>query len=173
MISWRITKYDPKYRNEKDEYQKGEWTSCHDIGNLYDGKEFTVNDYMAVENAYIYAALSFVKGVNITTLTVKHLEKHNDSINLDESPLVYTEEMIELFESLHEGNILEIRDIEHLCRLVLREQLWCKLESNNKMFVHFGYDYYMYIGCLSKPEGISNLIEKIGLFIEKFESPYL
>ena len=173
MISWRITKYNTRYRNEKDEYQKDEWTSCHDIGKLYDGKEFTVNDYMAVENAYIYIILSLVKGANITTLTVKYLEKHNDSINLDESLLVYTEEMIELFESLHEGNVLDIRDIEHLCRLVLREQLWCKLENDNKMFIHFGYDYYMYIGCLSNPEGVINLIERIGLFIEKFESPYL
>lgn len=173
MISWRITKYNPKYRNEKDEYQKNEWTSCHDIGKLYDGKEFKVNDYMTVENAYIDTVLSFVKGVNIPTLTVKYLEKYNNSITFDENPLVYTVEMIELFKNIYEGNVLEIREIEYLCRLVLREQLWCKLESDNKMFVHFGYDYYMYIGCLSKPEGIINSIEKKGLFIEKFESPYL
>ena len=81
--------------------------------------------------------------------------------------------MIELFERLHEGTVIEIRDIEHLCRLVLREQLWCKLENDNIMFIHFGYDYYMYIGCLSKSEGVINLIKKIGLFLEKFESPYL
>lgn len=173
MISWRITKYNPKYRNEKDEYQKNEWTSCYDIGKVYDGKEFTVDDYMAVEDAYIYIALSFVNGVNITTLTVKDLEKHNDKLKLHATPLIYTKEMIELFERLHEGTVLEIRDIEHLCRLVLREQLWCKLENDNIMFIHFGYDYYMYIGCLSKSEGVINLIKKIGLFIEKFESPYL
>ena len=75
MISWRITKYNPKHRNEKDEYQKMEWTSCGDIGKLYDGKEFTLNDYMAVENAYIYIKLLFMKNVEITTLTVKYLEK--------------------------------------------------------------------------------------------------
>lgn len=174
MISWRITKYNPKYRNEKDEYQKDEWTSCHDIGKLYDGKEFTVDDYMAVENAYIDTVLSFVNGVNIKTLTVKYLEKHNDNnIKFHKIPLIYTEEMIELFKRVHEGTVLEIRDIGHLCRLVLREQLWCKLENDNKMFIHFGYDYYMYIGCLSKPKRVINLIEKIGLFIEEFKSPYL
>lgn len=173
MISWRITKYNPRYRNEKGEYQKDEWTSCHDIGKLYDGKEFTVDDYMAVENAYINAVVSFLNGFNIKALTAKYLEKHNDSLVLHETPLEYTEELIELYGRLSEGDILEIRDVEHLCRLALREQLWCKLENDNKMFIHFGYDYYMYIGCLSKPEEIISLTEKNGLFLEVLESPYL
>lgn len=173
MISWRITKYNPKYRNEEDEYQKDEWTSCHDIGKLYDGKEFTVDDYMVVENAYINAVVSIMNGLNIKAITAKYLEKHNDNLELHETPLAYTKEMIELFERLQEGDILEIRDVEHLCRLALREQLWCKLENDNNMFIHFGYDYYMYIGCLSKPEGIISLTQKIGLYIERFESPYL
>jgi len=33
-----------------------------------------------------------------------------------------------------------------VCRLVLREILWCKLESPNGFYIHFGYDYYMYFG---------------------------
>lgn len=173
MISWRITKYNPKYRNEKDEYQKDEWTSCHDIGKSYDGEGSTVDDYIAVENAYIYTILSFVNNLDITTLKTKYLEKHNGNIKLHQTPLIYTEEMIELFERLHEGTVLEIRDIEHVCRLILREKLWCKVENDNKIFIHFGCDFYMYIGCLSKPEGIINLMGKLGLFIEKFESPYL
>jgi hypothetical protein len=173
MVSWRITKYDPAYRDGQGEYQKNEWTSCYDIGKPYGGKEFTVNDYMAVENAYIDAVLLFAKGSGITTLTIRCLEKHNRNIDLGKNPLAYTEEMVELFENLREGDVLEIKDIERLCRLVLREQLWCKLESGNKMFVHFGYDYYMYIGSLSKPEGIARLVEELGLFIEEFESPYL
>ena len=173
MISWRITKYNPKYRNNNDEYQKDEWTSCHDIGKSYEGKEFTVNDYIAIESAYVNAVLSFMNSTNSTTLTVRYLEKHNDSIKISEAPLIYTEDMIKLFERLHEGCVLEISDIKHLCRLVLREQMWCKLENDNTMFIHFGYDYYMYIGCLLKCEGIIvDLFERTGLFIEKFESPY-
>lgn len=172
MTHWRISKYNPRYRNEKGEYQQEEWTSFHDIGKWYDDKEFTFTDYVATENAYIYTVLLFMKEANITTLTVKQLEKNNN-ISLEKNPLGYTEEMIELFESLQEGIVLGIKDIEHLCRFVLRERLWCKLESDNTMFVHFGYDYYMYIGCLSHSVKIVQLIEKAGLSIEKFESPYL
>ena len=40
------------------------------------------------------------------------------------------------------------------------------------MFVHFGYDYYMYIGSNKRFKGIINTIANTGLFIEEFESPY-
>lgn len=42
------------------------------------------------------------------------------------------------------------------------------------MFVHFGYDYYMYIGSSKElPQDLRNKIENLGLFVENFESPYL
>ena len=172
MISWRVTKYNPKHRNEEDVYLNDEWTSCHDIGKLFDGKVFTVNDYLAIENAYIEVVLSFMKNVNITTLKVKCLEKYNESVAPKDTSLGYTTEMIKLYVELHEDSILGTEDIQNLCRLVLREQLWCKLENDHKMFVHFGYDYYMYIGCLLKPENITDLIKGTGLFMERIESPY-
>lgn len=40
------------------------------------------------------------------------------------------------------------------------------------MYVHFGHDYYMFIGSsTSCPLALKN-IEKMGLFVEDFESPY-
>lgn len=171
MKSWRITKYNPKNRDEDGSYLKDEWTSCYDIGKSYDDKEFTVNDYITIENLYIDAILSFMKEINVQALTVKYLEKYNDSIRTNEIPLMYTEEMIRLFKSVHEGSAIGIEDVQHLCRLVLREQLWCKLETN-KMFVHFGYDFYMYIGCMYNCENIISFIKSTGLFIEEFKSPY-
>lgn len=172
MISWRVTKYNPKYRDEEDVYHNDEWTSCHDIGKLFNGNEFTANDYLAIENAYINAVLSFMQNINVTSFKVKCLEKYNDNIVSQNTTLVYTNEMIKLYVELHENSILGVDNIQNLCRLLLREQLWCKLENDNRMFVHFGYDYYMYIGCLLKPENITDLIQGTGLFMERIESPY-
>ena len=65
---------------------------------------------------------------------------------------------------------LKIKDI---CRLILREHLWAKLGYDSKMYVHFGHDYYMYIGSLlSCEEAIKNITDQ-GFFVEKFKSPYL
>lgn len=171
MISWRITKYNPIYRDEKGVYQKDEWTSCNDIGKAYEGKEFTIRDYMAGESAYVNAVISFMKNINVNTLTVQNIEKYNNIRKLNNMPLIYSDEMIKLYERVHENSILEIEDIQDLCRLALREQIWCKLQNDNKMFVHFGYDYNMYIGCSPKLRK-DNLIEITGLFVEKFDSPY-
>ncbi len=57
----------------------------------------------------------------------------------------------------------------------LREELWCKIMSPYKLFVHFGYDYYMYIGSAKElSTEIILEIEKLGLFVELIDqSPYL
>lgn len=172
MISWRVSKYNPIYRNTKDEYENDEWTSCYEIGKIYQGKMFTVNDYMDIENTYIIALISFMKSVNVPALFVKSLEKHGDFL-FDETPLIYTKSMIELYNRVHEGILLEIKYIEELCRLILREKLWCKLENDKNFFIHFGYDYYMYICSMSYSEEIINMIEGIGLFVEPLKSPYI
>jgi hypothetical protein len=173
LFTWRITKYNPENRDDRGKYQNDEWTSCHDIGKVYNGKEFTANDYINVENTYILAVLSFVNSANISTLKVKNLEKYNDSIKINEGSIEYTDEMIKLFERLEDDAVLEIEQIEQLCRLILREQVWCKLEDTNKLLIYFGYDYYMYISCLSKPDSIISLLEERGLYIEELDSIFL
>ncbi len=79
----------------------------------------------------------------ITSLTVKNLEKNYNSLKLHKEPNLYSEEMIEFYNSIQNNVVIAKMEIQYLCRLVLREHLWCKLETNNTMFVHFGYDYYM------------------------------
>ncbi len=63
------------------------------------------------------------------------------------------------------------KKIENIARLILRSYFWCILRSED-IFVHFGYDYYMYIGCKKKCCDVIKTIEKTGLFVEPFESPY-
>ena len=41
MFCWRITKYNPDYRNKKGHYLLDAWTEHSDIGRSYDGKKAT------------------------------------------------------------------------------------------------------------------------------------
>jgi hypothetical protein len=172
MFTWRITKYNPAYRDESGIYKICEWTSFHDIGKSICGKTLTVNGYILIENAYVNAILSFMDSSAIASLTVKDLEKHNKSSNLDKKSELYSKEMLKLFTVLEDNTALSKNEIPYLSRLVLRENVWCKLEEKHKMFVHFGYDYYMYIGSHKLCEDAINKITKAGLFVEEFESPY-
>jgi hypothetical protein len=110
--------------------------------------------------------------VKITTLTVKDLEKRNNHIIINREPGLYSDEMINLYATLQENDTLSLEEVQSLARLVLKEDLWCKLEKDNIMFVHVGYDYYMYIGSHTICEDAINKIRDRGLFVEEFISPY-
>lgn len=74
--------------------------------------------------------------------------------------------------AMKEDDLLSLEQVKIVSKLILREYLWCKLISKYKMFVHFGYDYYMYIGSRSQCKDTLRKIKDSGLFVEDFESPY-
>lgn len=51
MHKYRISKYNPEFRNDKGIYLKDDWTSYCDIGKIYE-KVFTKEDYLNVESKY-------------------------------------------------------------------------------------------------------------------------
>jgi hypothetical protein len=172
MFNWRVTKYNPHYRDEVGRYKKYEWTSFCEIGRIFDGNKLTNDNYSDIENAYVEAIVAFMDSVEIKSLTVKGLEKKSNNIMLNREHVLYSDEMINLYTALQENDVLNIREVQCLARLVLREDLWCKLEKDDIMFVHFGYDYYMYIGSHKICEDAINKIKERGLFVEDFVSPY-
>lgn len=72
-FSYRTTKYNPIYRDEKDAYLKNEWTSYSDIGHIFDGKQLSINEYLNVEDKYIEAIIQFMKCVGINTFHISGL----------------------------------------------------------------------------------------------------
>jgi hypothetical protein len=143
MFFWRVTKYDPKNRDMSGVYLvKDEWTSYSDIGTNIYGKQLTYDEYIEIEDAYVTAIKLFMKCNKIDSLMVASLEK-NHELNNDDKYI--SNDMKNSFQQVKTGINLRIDEVELLARLILREKLWCKLESKD-MFVHFGYDYYMYIG---------------------------
>src|SRR6185295_13619300 len=84
---WRITKYDPQYRDQNGSFTKQEWTAYSDIGKLYDNTQFDYNEYIKIENLYINAIRYFMHCCKISSLRIVSLEKskkmngdhHNDN----------------------------------------------------------------------------------------------
>lgn len=171
MFSYRITKYNPSFRNSLGWYEKNDWTSISDIGKTFDGKELNFEVYKKIEDAYIQAIMLFINFLKIDSLSVTYLEKPKKR----PVPDIYcTKKMHELFKKISVGQELDTSKVADAARLMLRETLWCKLESKDTMFVHFGDDYYMFIvSSKALPHTLKNKIEESGLFVEEFESPYL
>jgi hypothetical protein len=168
MNRWRISKYNPKFRKH-GAYQKDDWTSVSEIGKSFQGSIFTLQQYLDTEDRYVSVVLSFLRESGLSSLTVKNLEK-----DLPRPPQVVNLELADLLQEmsdLQEGELSPV-EIEKTCRVNLRELIWCKLEKEQLFYVHFGRDYYMYIGsALSCPRSVSD-VSSVGLFIEEFPSPY-
>ena len=165
MISWRISKYNPLLRNINGYYLIDEWTSFSDIGREFSGKKFTYQNYLSIENAYISVIELIIQTININSLKIENLEMTKGS-------KVETN-CVPIYKTMHEGATIKRDGVNSLCRLILREVLWCKLINNGKIWIHFGYDYYMYIGTILSAEDISEIVTSNGLFFERFKSPYL
>lgn len=168
MNYWRVTKYNPIYRDDQGRYKEDEWTSISDIGRSFKGKELTTKEYKVIENAYAVAVVAVMEELGIKTLKIKDLEIGEYMIYDGVSD--YKSECF--YKTVQDGKEVSIVDIPDLVKLILREILWTKLESAD-LCVHFGYDFYMYFIVREELRESSKNIIKSGLFIENIKSPYL
>lgn len=170
MISYRITKYDPKKRNEEGHYlDNSEWTSISDIGKpAYNNPTF--EQYERIENLYVDSIVLILNEKNISNLIVDSLELFDTNVDFEEHKR--TGRLNKLFvdfdseiKPLKDGIILNLNQISKIVRLILRETIWMLL-INSQIEIKFGYDYYMYVTCEELTIETINRIEKTGLFVE-------
>lgn len=158
MYQYRITKYNPIYRNEKGFYLRDEWTDYSDIGKLFDGKALDKTEYFKVENSYINVIKILMNLCNVKVLKIKNLEIKDYNINKE----IKIKNNIKLLAN----------QIQKFAQYCLRNRIWCKFELKGSMYVHFGYDYYMFIGCNISYDKVSEICRQNDLFCENFVSPY-
>ena len=152
MKQYRVTKYNPACRDTNGIYLKDEWTDYSDIGKSYDGYILTAEEYYKVENNYIQMCNEVWQMQGSYPISVNDVEKRRFSPIIPKT----------------------IKDKEHLTKIIseiLECKLWARLEGEN-FFIHFGYDYYMYIGTILEMDTMSNLASKYNLFCEEMNSPY-
>ncbi len=171
MIRYRITKYNPFFRDIDGRYTKSEWTSYSDIGKYYYDQRFEIEDYLAIEQKYINSLMLVLNEEKISTLKVMELEKRRTLEQIEKfmqsKNLLISDEGKSIFSSIKNGDLIDIKNIPHLIQLLLREILWCRLMSPlHNMIVEFGYDYYMYVNCDGINMELKSKIQDTGMFVE-------
>ena len=151
MTEYRITKYNPANRVDGI-YVANEWTSFGDIGKKFGDTELSYEIYQKTEKAYIDCCIEIIEKAQVSNLSIEQAECYTDGLCLP------------LNVSVHD----EIRRIIAAC---LREQCWFKLTGKD-FFIHFGHDYYMYIGSSLPTETVENVATNHGLYCEIYPSPY-
>lgn len=133
-------------------YANEEWTDYTDIGKTFNGRVFTEPEYLCVEKQYIDSCLAIIKQLSITQMAIVGYEEYE--------PLDW-----------YDNQDVSIDVIDKLISDCLRNKCWCKLKSHN-IYIHFGYDFYMYIGCKLKPPHIQSICKQFNLYSEVVDSPY-
>jgi hypothetical protein len=149
---YRVTKYNPAFRDQSGAYTKDEWTFFGQIGQTFSGVPLTSDEYERVEQAYVQTALSFVRESGVRSLRIVGLE------NSQKQPL-----------DLQNDSVLALDRIGEIIRRILRDELWCRLEGDGGC-IHFGWDYYMYIGVPHPCPAAQALAVELGLYVEEFAS---
>lgn len=153
---YRVTKYDPSNRDERGVYAVDEWIMFSQVGSVVGGKLLTMEEYQRTEDAYVATAISFLRESGSQTVTVRQLEDpRGEAAKL----------------KVHEECGLNHKHASFLMRLILRNLAWCKLESDGGI-VHFGWDYYMYVGVRIPCDESRVLAGNHGLFVEDSPSPF-
>lgn len=152
MNSFRISKYNPIYR-QNGVYMREEWTSIGDIGRKYDNAIFTQEMYISVEQSYLSVIKNLCIESNVNSLLIVGLEDYNH------------------YCDFRDGQKVKLNDILHISQDCLREKYWCKLESQD-FYIHFGYDYYLYVGCILTCNEVKKITNYYNLYIEHIPFHY-
>lgn len=166
---WRITKYNPKYRNTQGHYTKEEWTSSAHIGKMIDGELITFEEYLKVETAYIHTIMKFLQVNGIKSLTIIH----STFIDIEqELGALYDQLYDDQFDNLQlkDDQEVTIEQIPLISKMILRGFFYCSFISSD-FFIHFGDEYYMFIGTNHYEEESLKFAEQQNLFVEEMTSP--
>ncbi len=154
MRQFRVTKYNPAHRDALGRFSGDDWTCFSQVGTSVRGVRLTLQAYEGVERAYIQSAQAFLQESGVRSLTARGVE------NARASP-----------EAPREGEVLAMDALAKAMQHVLRNEYWCRFEAPSA-FVHFGWDFYMYVGVPQPCEAASVFATTRGLFVEAFDSPY-
>lgn len=169
MYNYNISKYNPEFRDHNRRYQKDEWIAISDIGRVFEGVKLTDAAYMKVEDSYIQAIKQIMKFHSLPSL---YCRKYQHSYSYDQflditKPYnhLYSEELLHFYRKFS-GNILGGEEVDYLCRLQLREDVWSEIYYPRRLKIFICYDYLMGIASSRPLNKILPQIKELGLYIE-------
>jgi hypothetical protein len=165
MIGYRLTKYDPAYRDEYGAFLSEDWTSVSDIGRRFGNNILSIQNYLIIEGKYCEAVQQLLLDSRVNSMRISNLE-----IRTHGTENIIGDGLAGKCLKLLDDTIVTGTGLETVIRGCLREYIWCRLCGPKGSYIHFGYDFYVYVGVLT---AASTKSIPEGLFLEQFESPYM
>jgi hypothetical protein len=156
LFHYRLTKYDPAFRDESGAYTGDDWTMASQIGETFGGARLTLPAYLEVEARHLVVLASFMEESETLSVCAQGVENAHGSFRVSEGAELSPFEAIEAV------------------RQMLRDEGWCRLVDDDRFYLHVGWDYYLYVGTDTPCARSVALAGESGLFVDReFPSPYL
>ncbi|MGW4896790.1 S1 RNA-binding domain-containing protein [Kitasatospora sp. NPDC004240] len=160
---YRVTKYDPADRDERD---------------VYTGTLEAVSDHGPVEAAYLRAVAAFAEDCGVAHLAIREPEVALGFTHFGLEPALDGDGLAGLFPpdlaGYHDGARVPLPLALELVRAMLRDSgAWCRLEAEGTLAVHVGWDQYLFVSADRPCEAAVARTRELGLFPEPLDaSPY-
>lgn len=160
--AYEVTKYDPAGRDGK-----GRYTGAQDL----------VSDHGPLEAAYLRAVADFAAETGVRQLAIREPQV-TASVHFGLEPPISGHGLAGLFPpdlaGYHDGAVVPVAVAVELVRAMLRENgAWCRLEAEDQLTVHVGYDQYLWVASTVPCQAALARARQAGLFPERVDaSPY-
>jgi small subunit ribosomal protein S1 len=116
----------------------------------------TLDCYLEVEARHLRVVAAFLEESVVDAVRVRDAEPYNEARWWPT-----------------EGEVPSRVETIDVVRELLRERGFCRLEADRGLYIHVGYDYYLYVGGDVACERTLDVARKAGLFVDAdFVSPY-
>lgn len=174
-----IVKYRPwLYEDDLGPYTVDEYTSSSDIGDIHEGREVTVSDYLYDESRYINFVLAVLNYENISWLEVVyspldpiHGQPKLSVSNIQEWFAYLKKELKEpqlypIAENLKRGDIVLYNDIRNVLKIMFRDIAHYELanKASGLYLLNYG-DMYLYLYSRIPLDTVIQLAAKYGLYV--------
>ncbi|MER5326771.1 hypothetical protein [Streptosporangium roseum] len=170
---FRVTKYDPRLRNESGAFIGDDWTCISEIGQVFDGQVLTRERYEQVEAAYLKAVELFAQESGITELAVRTPLFGRDFAPGPLLPGYGPATSGLLSEEFYDGRQVSLPEGLELVQAMLRgDGVWCRLEAEGRFSAEVGWDYYLYVNSHRPCSQAVDQAHRMELFVEEDHTSY-
>lgn len=167
-MNYRVTKYNPAYRNEKGWYMRDDWTDYSEVVKTGAKREY--DEYKKIEDLYIHYLQIGLQSAADKIFVVNYLDRHTGVIQ--KYPDRLQDCNSKLLFKIKNNYKCSVSEVSDLARLILREMVWCRFNSTSS-YIDFSSEYYMFVGGVYYDVATVRDAALKGIYVEEMDAPIL
>jgi hypothetical protein len=157
-FEFRLSKYDPAKRDLTGAFRDQDWVSYSQIGSEIGGRVLRKGEYERVEDAYVETIREMLTEAGLQQVGIERFRRFGKPARD--------------IKAFRKGQKVDLDTLSRLTRLTLQDRVEVGFSVPRKMYLHFGFDFLVYIGLARPTPAAKAFASENGLFLEEMASPY-